>query len=203
MEQSRTKPTALDLEFYEDQTSASLTRQQQVPTAQLVSIDEAVPGIPLAEGVAVPATEFSYREEEQNRTVRVQDAIPIPTGQGHSNYRDRALASTAGRIGLIHAEQERESIQKANQDVGAINYFANAAVEESNRAALDRNRAEELGYAQTSKSVVKEVVKPQPKKEQEFFPGTYGKDFETSPYEVNEYDTREYETSTYKSVYES
>lgn len=137
-----------------------------------------------------------------------EDAVPIPNNDNnitaHAPERDRAAASLAGYRGRMQAEQELEALRRAGQDVGAQQYFQNTAVTEGNRAARNIAAAEEYSVRnpRSDVPVKKDVVPERPRLAPEFYEGTYGKEYEVSPYDCGEYDTKDYEVSEYKSVYE-
>jgi hypothetical protein len=169
------------------------TREQDYSTAPSELLDdEALPTAQL----------IGYNHDADVPSAQViEDAIPIPSADSsRAPEHDRRVASLATHRGLMQAEQELEEIQRANREVGAIQYFANARVQEANRAAAIQNRAEEMGLKKISKT---EKYVPPPAKKEEFYAGTFGKEYEVSDYETRDYETRDYGTSEYKSVYDS
>lgn len=167
---------------------------EDLPTARLISASDQDPGFASA---VVLAPEYGYI---------VEDAIAIPNEEGISSdiqmINGRAVMNQATRHGRMLAEQELEDIQRANVNVRAQNYFAEAAVNEANRLARHRTQLDNLNMniaytADTS------AIKPIDNHTQHAaIQGTFGQDYEVSSYNVAEYSTKDYEVSSYQSVYE-
>jgi hypothetical protein len=107
--------------------------------------------------------------------------------------------------GLIDAETEAENIERGNRHVYSINYFQDEQIREGNRRARERQLREDLGLDQTSASSAPEAPSSSsgmPRVQQEYYDGTYGKEYQVSEYDVSTYNTSEYEVKPYSSVYE-
>lgn len=145
--------------------------------------------------------------------VIVEDAVAVPSGDAvfsrTTPIDERSVASLATHRGRMLSEQELEDIQRANVNIRAQNYYANAAVNEANAAARNRIRVEELSLKidTSAHDFSMEVEKLKAKRSIDHMKkppaqGTFGKDYEVSNYDTVGYETKDYEVSTYKSVYE-
>jgi hypothetical protein len=158
------------------------------------------------EQIAIPRIVVSYDDrDEKGNYDAIQDAVPFNAAYSTPNddERERRITAWGTRRGQLQAEEEIEVIRRNNRDVHARNYFMEKQVKQANRKAAMRNFIEETGQTQTSSTIpiLKNVPTPA-RKEPEFYPGTYGKEYETSEYDTMEYQTKDYEGSEYKSVYE-
>lgn len=186
-----------------------------LPTAQAVVFDEeADDKTPMA------TVAFDY-SDRQNNILHDEYAERIPLAPTIPNFEtnsavisderlQRQLIAEAARRGEIDAEEEKERIQKLNRDVYARNYYEREQVRRANELAAKRNRLEKAGAIDNSSEVAANASKiPQPSsqppavKAPEYYPGTYGAEYEVSKYEVESYETSDYEVSEYKSLYES
>jgi hypothetical protein len=163
--------------------------------------------LPKAEPVLLAA-------EEPNQDAAVPTTLPpvLPSKSTslHNPVRDKARADRGTRLGLVQTELEAEGVERENRNVYAVNYFQDEKVRQANEHARERQRKEDLGVTQTSyASAVEEeaeasamaggkAVAPS----EEFFEGTYGKEYEVSSYDVSSYETSEYDVTRYTSVYE-
>ena len=186
------------------------TVQEAIPTAHLVSSSNtsAADADDLTIPLARPTTTTVVRAPD---VPVVRDAVAIPSGDDALNQNaaalDRALTKAGERKGRVMAEEEIERIQRASRDIGAINYYAKASVKEANVSAKKEVEAESRAKFQTASAkhdaALNKTDQIPPRKEPEFYAGTYGKDYEVSEYDTSAYDTRDYEVAKYKSVYES
>jgi len=187
-----------------------------LPTAQAVVFDEeADDNTPMA----TAALDYSDHNNENILHGEYAERIPlaptIPNLDTNSvvisdERLQQQLIAESARRGEIDAEEEKERIQKLNRDVYARNYYEREQVRRANELAAKRNRLEKAGAIDTSADVAANMSKiPKPSsqppavKAPEFYPGTYGGEYEVSKYEVGSYETSDYEVSEYKSVYES
>jgi hypothetical protein len=207
------------------QTSAEVgvvENEEELPTARLISS-------------SAGGAEYSQDDNDNNNNynnssygdsdVIIRDAIPIPvstTNQEMSTLlseRERAVARLAAYRGRIQAEQELEDIQRAARNIRAIQYYSEREVEEANRQARERMRAEEYGMvhevARLNQAIaLHESSKQQPpassqerqcveEQNQQSQMGTFGKEYEVSKYDtMYKYNIGDYKIAEYKSVYE-
>jgi hypothetical protein len=150
---------------------------------------------------AVPTGYFQYEQQPKEENVVCLPSAPLNlTSNDPSNT---LFVRRAEQKGLYLSELEKEKIAKANRDVYSINYATNQDIEQANQRARERTFQEETGQFYTSASAsTAPYTPPGPVTAQEFYEGTYGKEYEVAPYETGTYETSEYQVSDYKSVYE-
>jgi hypothetical protein len=175
--------------------------------------EEPVLSLPIAEPVLAAADPAANEEEAPLVGCEARTAtaliIPSPATSLNNSARDKALALIGTQRGLQEVETEADKIERGNRQVYSVNYFQKEHVREANHHARERQRREDLGLDQTTTTPASLLPKAAdsasletPSAPQEFYEGTYGKEYEVSQYEVSAYSTSEYDVKPYSSVYE-
>ena len=145
------------------------------------------------------------RDEDQVQGCDTAVAVPLAYDTPNTTDADRHAARLGTGRGRQHAQREVQDLVRQNRDIPVRNFAERQEIVElATPRGLVQNYREERGLTQTSATMPKlppYVPKPPPK-EPDFFPGTYGKEYQTKEYDTSNYDTTDYDGAPYKSVYE-